>query len=157
MDADREVDRDPDKNPDRNPDRENGMSATTQSSSNLTRRAIENLDEIIAERKMWSHSGPAGAGRVAKAAGVRKLVLTHLGPYTSTDASVEMASMYYDAPIPEPIPAAQGDAVPPAQRQAQRHARESPLYRLDFSELMLGCPALLDLVDLFGSMQEFLD
>jgi ribonuclease BN (tRNA processing enzyme) len=30
--------------------------------------------------------------RVAQAAGVKKLVLTHLGPYTSTDA---VASMYY--------------------------------------------------------------
>ena len=31
---------------------------------------------------MWSHSGPSGAGRVAQAAGVKTLVLTHLGPYT---------------------------------------------------------------------------
>jgi len=53
------------------------------------------LEEIIEARKMWSHSGPAGAGRVAQAAGVKKLVLTHLGPYTSTDAAIEMASMYY--------------------------------------------------------------
>jgi choline-sulfatase len=55
------------------------------------------------------------------------------GPHDPYDPPEEMASMYYDAPIPEPIPAAQGEAVPPAQRQAQRHARESPLYRLDFS------------------------
>lgn len=53
------------------------------------------LDEIIKERKMWSHSGPSGAGRVAEQAGVGKLVLTHLGPYTSCPAAVEMASMYY--------------------------------------------------------------
>jgi ribonuclease BN (tRNA processing enzyme) len=44
---------------------------------------------------MWSHSGPAGAGRVAQAAGVRTLVLTHLGPYTSAQPAVDMASMYY--------------------------------------------------------------
>jgi ribonuclease Z len=53
------------------------------------------LDEIIEERGMWSHSGPAGAGRVAAAAGVGTLVLTHLGPYTSPAPSVAMASMYY--------------------------------------------------------------
>lgn len=53
------------------------------------------LEEIIEARQMWSHSGPAGAGRVAREAGVKKLVLTHLGPYTSTDAAIEMASMYY--------------------------------------------------------------
>ncbi len=53
------------------------------------------LDEIIEERGMWSHSGPRGAGRVAAAAGVKTLVLTHLGPYTSGPASVAMAEMYY--------------------------------------------------------------
>ena len=53
------------------------------------------LDEIIEERGMWSHSGPTGAGDVAEAAGVRTLVLTHLGPYTSAGPAVEMASMYY--------------------------------------------------------------
>jgi ribonuclease Z len=53
------------------------------------------LDEIIEARQMWSHSGPSGAGRVAAAAGVRTLVLTHLGPYTSPAPSVAMASMYY--------------------------------------------------------------
>jgi ribonuclease Z len=53
------------------------------------------LEEIIEERQMWSHSGPSGAGRVAAAAGVKTLVLTHLGPYTSAAPSVAMASMYY--------------------------------------------------------------
>jgi ribonuclease Z len=53
------------------------------------------LDEIIEAREMWSHSGPSGAGRVAAQAGVRTLVLTHLGPYTSPAPSVAMASMYY--------------------------------------------------------------
>jgi ribonuclease Z len=53
------------------------------------------LDEIIEEREMWSHSGPSGAGRVAAAAGVKTLVLTHLGPYTSAPPAIEMASMYY--------------------------------------------------------------
>jgi ribonuclease Z len=53
------------------------------------------LEEIIEERQMWSHSGPVGAGRVAAAAGVKTLVLTHLGPYTSAAPSVAMASMYY--------------------------------------------------------------
>ena len=53
------------------------------------------LDEIIEARQMWSHSGPTGAGRVAAAAGVKTLVLTHLGPYTSPPASVAMGSMYY--------------------------------------------------------------
>ncbi len=53
------------------------------------------LEEIIAERGMWSHSGPATAAKAAQAAGVRMLVLTHLGPYNSPQPSVEMASMYY--------------------------------------------------------------
>jgi ribonuclease Z len=53
------------------------------------------LEEIIEERAMWSHSGPRGAGRVAAAAGVDTLVLTHLGPYTSAAPSVAMAEMYY--------------------------------------------------------------
>ena len=53
------------------------------------------LEEIIEERQMWSHSSPSGAGRVAAAAGVKTLVLTHLGPYTSPAPAVEMASMYY--------------------------------------------------------------
>jgi ribonuclease Z len=53
------------------------------------------LDEIIEARQMWSHSGPTGAGRVAAQAGVKTLVLTHLGPYTSAAPAVEMASMYY--------------------------------------------------------------
>ena len=53
------------------------------------------LDEIIEARQMWSHSGPSGAGKVAAAAGVKTLVLTHLGPYTSAPAAVDMASMYY--------------------------------------------------------------
>lgn len=53
------------------------------------------LDEIIEERQMWSHSGPTGAGRVAREAGVKTLVLTHLGPYTSAQPAVDMASMYY--------------------------------------------------------------
>lgn len=55
------------------------------------------------------------------------------GPHDPYDPPEEMASMYYDAPIPEPIPAAEGDARPAAQRQGQTHARESPLYQLDFS------------------------
>jgi ribonuclease Z len=53
------------------------------------------LDEIIEERQMWSHSGPSGAGKIAQAAGVKKLILTHLGPYRSAPATAEMASMYY--------------------------------------------------------------
>jgi ribonuclease Z len=53
------------------------------------------LDELIEARQMWSHSGPTGAGRVAAAAGVKTLVLTHLGPYTSPPPSIAMGSMYY--------------------------------------------------------------
>ena len=44
----------------------------------------------------WTgHTGPRGAGRIAKLAGAKKLALTHLGPYDSTPAAIEMASMYY--------------------------------------------------------------
>ena len=45
------------------------------------------LDEIIQQRGMKSHSGPSGAGKVAQEAGAKKLVLTHLGPYTSYPSS----------------------------------------------------------------------
>lgn len=34
---------------------------------------------------------------MAQAAGVKKLVLTHLGPYTAPQAAIDMASMYYGA------------------------------------------------------------
>jgi ribonuclease Z len=61
------------------------------------------LDEIIEERKMWSHSGPSGAGRVAAAAGVKTLVLTHLGPYTSPAPTIEMGAMYYGPARPPEI------------------------------------------------------
>jgi ribonuclease BN (tRNA processing enzyme) len=44
---------------------------------------------------MKSHSWPAGVGRVAQEAGAKKLVLTHLGPYTSYEKTIEMALMYY--------------------------------------------------------------
>ena len=53
------------------------------------------LDEIIDDRSMEGHSGPRGAGRVAQAAGAKKLVLTHLGPYDSYDKAIEMADLYY--------------------------------------------------------------
>lgn len=53
------------------------------------------LEEVMAVREMRGHSGPRGAGRVARQAGARKLVLTHLGPYDSHPAAVDMASMYY--------------------------------------------------------------
>ena len=53
------------------------------------------LDEIIEARGMWSHSGSTGAGEMAAAAGVKTLVLTHLGPYTSAQPAVDMAAPYY--------------------------------------------------------------
>lgn len=54
------------------------------------------LEETLVFRKMRGHSGPRGAGRVAREAGAKKLVLTHLGPYDSFPAAREMAGMYYD-------------------------------------------------------------
>jgi ribonuclease Z len=60
-------------------------------------------EEIIEARGMWSHSGPVIAGKAAQAAGVGTLVLTHLGPYTSPPASVEMAAMYYGGARDESI------------------------------------------------------
>lgn len=60
-------------------------------------------EEIIEARGMWSHSGPVIAGKAAQAAGARTLVLTHLGPYTSPRASVEMAAMYYGGPYDDSI------------------------------------------------------
>jgi ribonuclease Z len=55
------------------------------------------LEEIIEARApAWTgHTGPRGAGRIARLAGARKLVLTHLGPYDSDAAAVEMAALYY--------------------------------------------------------------
>jgi ribonuclease Z len=53
------------------------------------------LEETIEERGMWSHSSPSGAGATAEAAGVKVLVLTHLGPYTSPQPAIEMAAQYY--------------------------------------------------------------
>jgi ribonuclease Z len=53
------------------------------------------LEDIIQQREMRGHSGPRGAGKVARKAGAKKLVLTHLGPYDSVPAAVEMAYMYY--------------------------------------------------------------
>jgi ribonuclease Z len=54
------------------------------------------LDEIIQGREMKSHSGPSGAGKVAQEAGAKKLVLTHLPPYTGYPKSLDMASMYLE-------------------------------------------------------------
>jgi ribonuclease BN (tRNA processing enzyme) len=53
------------------------------------------LEEVMEYREMRGHTGPRGAGGVARRAGAKKLVLTHLGPYDSHPAAVEMASMYY--------------------------------------------------------------
>lgn len=53
------------------------------------------LEEVMEYREMRGHSGPRGAGSVARRAGAKKLVLTHLGPYDSHPAAVKMASMYY--------------------------------------------------------------
>ena len=50
------------------------------------------LDEILEQRTMKSHTGPSGVGRIAQRAGAKKLVLTHLGPYTSFEKTLEMAS-----------------------------------------------------------------
>ena len=40
------------------------------------------------------HTSPTQLGQLAQRAGVKKLVATHLAPYTSVDAAVEMSSMY---------------------------------------------------------------
>ena len=53
------------------------------------------LDEIIDKRKMRGHSGPSGLGKVAQEAGAKKVVVTHLGPYTGYPKAIEMGSMYY--------------------------------------------------------------
>jgi len=53
------------------------------------------IKEIINERRITGHSSPADAASVAELAGAKKLVLTHLGPYTSTPIAVDMAYSYY--------------------------------------------------------------
>ena len=71
-----------------------------------------------------------GAGRQPFAAWV-----SFPGPHDPYDPPEELAAMYYDAPIPEPIPEPAAGAVPAAQRQGRRFARESLLYQLDFSDV----------------------
>ena len=53
------------------------------------------------------------------------------GPHDPYDPPAEMASMYYDAPIPEPIPPAE-DAVAPVRR-GRASRQDNPLYQLDLS------------------------
>ncbi len=40
------------------------------------------------------HTSPTELGQLAQRAGVKKLVATHLAPYTSVEAAVEMSSLY---------------------------------------------------------------
>ena len=56
------------------------------------------------------------------------------GPHDPYDPPEEMAGMYYDAPIPEPVGSPEELAhKPPAQRERGRAARNSSVYRIDFS------------------------
>jgi ribonuclease Z len=41
------------------------------------------------------HTSPSELGKVAQQAGVKKLVATHLAPYTSVQAAVDMSALYY--------------------------------------------------------------
>jgi choline-sulfatase len=55
------------------------------------------------------------------------------GPHDPYDPPEEMASMYYDAPIPEPIPPPDDERLLAARREGLRRTQESPLYQLDLS------------------------
>jgi ribonuclease Z len=43
----------------------------------------------------WGHTAPSQLGKLAQQARVKKLVATHLAPYTSVQAAVDMSSIYY--------------------------------------------------------------
>ena len=49
------------------------------------------------------HTSPTELAQLAQRAGVKKLVATHLAPYTSVDAAVEMSSMYLGPRLGEEI------------------------------------------------------
>jgi ribonuclease Z len=47
------------------------------------------------ERPRTGHTSPSELGKLAQEAGVKKVVATHLPPYTSVEAAVAMSSLYY--------------------------------------------------------------
>ena len=51
-------------------------------------------DEVLQDRSMQGHSGPTGVGIVAQESGAKKVVVTHLPPFTGSETVLEMASMY---------------------------------------------------------------
>jgi ribonuclease Z len=51
--------------------------------------------ETDTSKPRTGHTSPTELGRLAQQAEVKKLVATHLAPYTSVQAAVDMSSMYY--------------------------------------------------------------
>lgn len=49
------------------------------------------------------------AGRIAAAAGVKKLIVTHIPPWTDTEATLAAAARFYDGPIELGVPGMQID------------------------------------------------
>jgi ribonuclease Z len=52
------------------------------------------LTENVAGKTRTGHTRPAELGQLAKEVGAKKLVATHLGPFTSVPAAVEMSKIY---------------------------------------------------------------
>lgn len=57
--------------------------------------------ELKGRRPQTGHTSPTPLGKLAKEANVRKLIATHLAPYTSVTAAIELSSLYY-GPSPGP-------------------------------------------------------
>jgi len=58
-------------------------------------REMVRRSEEAAERPRTGHTSPSELGKLAQQAHVKKLVATHLAPYTGVDAAVAMSSLYY--------------------------------------------------------------
>lgn len=53
------------------------------------------ITEASAGKSKTGHTRPSELGRLAAEARVKKLVATHLGPFTSVQAAIEMSKIYY--------------------------------------------------------------
>ena len=63
-------------------------------------------EEIVKRRELgmfWRHTGPNDVARIAREAGVQRIVLTHLGPYASSSVAREVSSLH--------VPQDQGEEV----------------------------------------------
>jgi len=65
------------------------------------RRGMQRLEDDT-DKPRTGHTSPSELGRLAQKAGVKKVVATHLAPYTSVQAAVDFSSLYYgESPGPQ--------------------------------------------------------